>query len=67
MVAVGAVDAALGGVDEDVLVEGGLADASGDVLHFWERLASGLIFHELDAEEKAEAANFADMRVRAEV
>ena len=66
MVAVDAVDATLGGVNEDIFGEGGLADALGDVLLFRERLARGFIFHEFDAEEQADAANFGDMRVRFE-
>ncbi len=66
MVAVDAVDAALCGIGQDVLVEGGLADALGDVSFFGEWLAGGFVFYEFDGEEEAESADFADMRMRAE-
>ena len=64
VIAVDAIDAALGGVGENVFVEGGLADAVGDVVFFGEWLASGFVFYEFDAEEQAEAANFTDVRMR---
>ena len=64
MVAVGAVDAALRGVGEDVFFEGSLADAVGDVVFFGERLARGFVLHEFDAEKQAEATDFAYMVVR---
>jgi hypothetical protein len=66
VVAVDSVDAALCGVGEDVLVEGGLADALGYTLFFGERLARGFIFYEFDAEEEAESSDFTDVRMRAE-
>src|SRR5712672_1662477 len=64
VIAVDTVNAALRGVGEHVLVQSGLADALGYVVFSWERLARGFIFHEFDAEEKAETANFAHVRMR---
>ncbi len=64
MVAVDAVDAALRGVGEEVLLEGGLADAFGDVLFFAEWLTSGFVFYEFDGKEEAESSDFADVRMR---
>jgi hypothetical protein len=64
VVAVRAVNAALSRVGEDVFGEGGLADAVGDVLFFRKRLAGGFVLYEFDAEEQAEATDFAYMRMR---
>jgi hypothetical protein len=64
VVAVYTVDAALRGVGEDIFVEGGLADALGDIVFFRKGLTSGLVLYEFDAEEEAESSDFADVRMR---
>ena len=66
VIAVDGVDAALGGVGENVLVQGGLADAFGNVFFLGKWPAGGLVFYEFDAEEKAEPADFADVRMQGE-
>ena len=49
VIAARAIHAALSGIGEDLFRESGLADAFGDVFFFGERLASRLVFDELDA------------------
>ena len=63
MIAAETVDTPLGGVGEHIFLECGLADALGDVFFFWERLASGFVFHELNAEEETETADVAHVRM----
>ena len=64
MVAVYAIDATLRGVGKDVFVQGGLADALGDIVFFRKRLAGGFILYEFDAEEQAQSTNVAHMWMR---
>jgi len=66
VIAARAVDAALGGIDEDVFLEHGLTDFVDDILFFGKRFACGFFFHEFDAYEETEAANFADVPMRFE-
>jgi len=61
VVAVDAVDAALRRINKHVFVEGGLADALGDVVFFGERFASGFVFYKFNAEEETESSDFADV------
>lgn len=56
-----AVNATLGGIGEHVFLESGLPDFFGDVFLFGEWFSGGFAFDELDSEEKAETANFADV------
>jgi len=64
MVASDAVDATLRRINKDIFVERSLANAFGDVVLLGKGLACGFIPDEFDAEEQAEPANFADMRMR---
>ena len=64
VVAVDAVDAALGRIREHVLVEGGLADALGDVALSGKGLARGFVSYEFNTKEQAEATNLAYVRMR---
>ena len=61
MVAAGAVDAALNGIGEDAVVHGSGLDFFSDVEGGIEGSAGGFVADEFDAEEKAEAADFADV------
>ena len=65
VIAVDAVDAALRGVRQDVLVKGRLPDALGNVLLFGEWLARGFVLYEFDTDQKAESSDFADVGMRA--
>jgi hypothetical protein len=64
VITVDAVNAALRGISEHIVVESGLPDALGYVAFSWERLACGFIFNEFDAEEQAEAAYFTHVWMR---
>ena len=66
MVAARAVDAALGGIDEDVFLEHGLADFFGDILFFGKRFAGGFVSYKFDSKQKSGSTDFADVWMRSE-
>lgn len=66
VIAAKAVDAALCWVGEDAVIHGGSADFFGELLSGIEGGAGGFVADEFDAEEEAEAADFADVGMRGE-
>ncbi len=64
MIAARAVDGALRGIREDIFFERSLTNFFGDGGFLGERIARRFILHELDALEKAEAADLANVWVR---
>ena len=58
------VDAPLSGINENVLIEGGLPDALSNVFFARKWLARGFVFHEFDAQQQAETADFAHIGMR---
>ena len=63
MIAAQAVNATLGRVCEHAFLQGGLADAFGDVVRRRKRLARGLVFDKFDANQQSQTANVANMRM----
>lgn len=66
MIATRAVYCSLRGIREDIFFKGGLADFFSDGGFFWERLARGFVFDELDGLEEAAATNLAYVGMRFE-
>ena len=63
VVAVGAVDGALGGIGKDVSFESGLTDFFSDGGFLGKRFAGGFVLDEFDGLQEAEAADLAYVRM----
>jgi len=61
MIALDAIEAALGGVGQDSVVHSGRLDFFGDAIGGGKRLACGFVLNEFEGEEKALAPDFANV------
>jgi hypothetical protein len=63
VIAARAVHAALCWISKNIFLQCSLTNLFGDIFFFRKRLAREFVFYEFDAQEQAEAANFADIRM----
>jgi len=64
VIAANAVNAAARRIGQYIFFQTSLVNFIGDILFLWKGFARGFVFDELDAEKKAEPANFANVRMR---